>query len=90
MKTIKHIIRGMGYLEGFGYHPGNWMMVSIMLIGGIAGIDGGWRGFFGGFGIVFLGMLPMYMYGCYTRSVNYEKDRERTFNILATVVEKQQ
>ena len=90
MGTLKHIIRGMGYLEGYGHHPGNLILLAILLVGGINGLDGGLRGFFGGMGIIALGMLPMYIHGCYARSVSYEKDKERTFNILATVAEKQQ
>jgi hypothetical protein len=90
MKNLKHMIRGMGYLEGYGHHPGNMLLLAILLIGGISGIDGGLRGFFGGMAIIAMGILPMYFHGCYVRSLNYEKDKEQTFNILATVSEKQQ
>ena len=90
MKTIKHIIRGMGYLEGFGYHPGNAFLFVMIIMGGIAGLKGGVSGFFGGMGIILVGMLPLYLSGCHARSVAYEKDKERTFTILTTVAEKQQ
>lgn len=91
MKTIKRIFRGMGYLEGYGHHPGNMLMITMILMCAVTGgMNGGLRGFFSGMGIVLIGMLPMYIHGCYARSVDYEADMERTFNILATDAKKQQ
>jgi hypothetical protein len=89
MKTIKRIIRGMGYLEGFGYHPGNWWMLAAIALGAFGGLyrQGVYVGMGGaiqGSFLVTVGMLFPYFYGCYMRTVMYEKEMEKTFNILAT------
>ena len=82
MKTFKRIWRGAFYLEGYGSHPGNFTMGMMFVLCGIAGVKGGFWGFMGGglFGLA--GMLPAYMIGCHSRARDYERDVERTFQVL--------
>lgn len=82
VKTIKRIVMGAGYLEGFGTHPGNTAMVCAILGGALAGHRGGVWGILGGAVFTAVCLLPFWMKGCYDRAVLYERNVERTFNIL--------
>lgn len=81
-KFFQRIWRGAGYLEGYGHHPGTWIFVVMVIIIGLAGANNGWEGFVSGllFGFVLLG-IP-YACGCYSRTKDYERDVERTANLL--------
>jgi hypothetical protein len=73
-KTIKHIIRGCGYLEHCGEHPGTEFLFIFILMGALACVpNGGWKGAI--FGSLAMGtfMAPLYMIGAYDRSVLDEK-----------------
>jgi hypothetical protein len=75
MKIIRHIIRGAGYLEGYGHHPGTSTILLFIFIGGLAGAQrGSWAGFFGGMILSAMFYLPLYIWGCIDRS----KDSDRT------------
>lgn len=73
MKTIKHIVRGCGWLEHCGDHPGTAVLFVFILMGAIAASNGGWRGCIGGAGFMAVGIAPLYLWGAYDRSVLDEK-----------------
>lgn len=83
---IKHIIRGAGYIEGYGHHPGNTYFLSFILLGGIVGfLMAESSRLIGGASLAFVeivAILPFYVMGCIDRSKNYERDKERLINIL--------
>jgi len=67
-KTIRRIIKEMGYLDSCGYHPGTGILIAFLLMGGIAGAKNNnpWS-FVTGAGIMGLLISPMYLIGCYER-----------------------
>lgn len=74
MRAIRHMIRGCGYLEHCGDHPGTSFMAICILMGAYAGaIHGGWAGALGG--ALFMGAFvgPLYLWGAYDRSVLDER-----------------
>ena len=78
IKTIKHTIRGCGYLpNGYGEHPGTAVLFCFILMGAIAGSHGGWKG--AAFGVsamtVFVG--PLYLMGAHDRSAEEERYSEK-------------
>lgn len=77
MKTIKHIIRGCGWLEHCGEHPGTSILFCFILMGAIAGSHGGWKGSLFGAGAMGTFMTPLYLWGAYDRSVLNEKLNEK-------------
>lgn len=69
MRFIRQIIRGAGYLEGYGEHPGNSMVVIMLIVCGLAGAQrGSWAGFFGGTVIGSMFILPLWIHGCISRA----------------------
>jgi len=82
-KTIRRIIAGAGYLEGYGDHPGTGVVAVSILACGLAGAQrGSWAGFFGGMAFGFIAIMPFFAIGCIDRAKAYERDVEKTFNIL--------
>jgi hypothetical protein len=82
-KFFRHVIRGAGYLEGYGYHPGTGMLFIIGLLGGLAGVqNGGLAGLLGGFVIAFVFTLPFYIIGCVDRSKGYDRDQQRLLKLI--------
>ena len=78
MKIIRHIIRGAGYLEGFGHHPGTGMLFLFIVMVGLAGAQrGGWSGFIGGCVFSSIFFLPMYFHGCIERSKESDRVQKR-------------
>lgn len=78
MNIFRHIIRGAGYLEGYGHHPGTGMLLLFIFIGGIAGAErGGWAGFFGGMAFSSVFFLPLYIWGCIDRSKDSDRAQKR-------------
>lgn len=78
MRFIRQIIRGAGYLEGYGEHPGNSIVIIMLIICGLAGAEkGGLAGFVGGavFGAMFI--LPLWIHGCISRADACDKEQER-------------
>lgn len=83
MRIIRQIIRGAGYLEGFGEHPGNSMVVIMLLMCGLAGAQrGSWAGFFGGIVIGAMFILPLWIHGCIARANECDKRQERLLKII--------
>lgn len=69
MKLIRQIKRGCTNLPYVGEHPGKFMMIMFMFMGGMAGgSKGGSAGMFGGMAIVGLLMLPLFLWGAYDRA----------------------
>ena len=77
MRIIRQIIRGAGYLEGYGHHPGNSMLIIMIMACGAAGIKGGFAGFLGGMllGAVFI--LPLWIIGCVGRANDCDRSQAR-------------
>lgn len=76
-KTIKHVIRGCGYLEHCGEHPGTTVFIMFILIGALAAGHGGWKGSLFGAGFMTTFMSPLYLWGAYDRSVLDERMSKR-------------
>lgn len=65
-QMLRRVVRGMGYLPGFGSHPGTPVIFGIAMLGFFAG---GWIG-----SAVMLGVFgPFYVLGAYERAVEYER-----------------
>lgn len=73
MKTLKHIIRGCGYLPHCGEHSGTIPLVFLVLLGIIAGANGGLKGALYGGATMLLIFGSFYLVGAYERSVMDEK-----------------
>ena len=77
-KFFRHIIRGAGYLEGYGHHPGTGMFFIFVLLGGLAGAQkGSLSGFVGGCIIAFVFTAPLYIHGCIERSKGSDRAQAR-------------
>ena len=78
MNIFRHIIRGAGYLEGYGTHPGTEVVCIFILVGGLAGIEkGGLFGFIGGCIFASIFFLPLYIVGCIDRSKECDRAQKR-------------
>lgn len=83
MRWLKQAIRGAGYLEGYGDHPGKDMVVMMILACGLAGAPrGSWSGFFGGliFGAVMI--LPFFIIGCISRAEACDREQARLLKTI--------
>ncbi|MFW6246875.1 MAG: hypothetical protein ACOC22_01725 [bacterium] len=81
MKVIKRILKGMGYLEDYGEHPGNIFIFIFLFICVFLGVEA--NGFFGGligFGICFFTLGIPYFIGCYERAIGQEKINAKKIN----------
>ncbi len=78
IKTIKRTIRGMGYLDSCGYHPGTSLLIVFMLMGGLAGVNktNDVSGFLKGAGLMGASIAPIYFIGCHDRAL-IEEIREK-------------
>ncbi len=82
-KFFRHVIRGAGYLEGYGHHPGTFFLIMFSLIGGLAGAqNGGLIGLLAGFVITFVVTLPFYIIGCVDRSKGYDRDQQKLLKLI--------
>ena len=78
IKHIKRILKGCGYLEGYGTHPGTEWIMLFIFVGFMVGIsDGTFYGFLGA-GLFALFFGPIYLYGAWSRGKCFEKDQEVT------------
>ena len=76
MKFIRQVIRGAGYLEGYGDHPGKDAVVITLLVCGLAGVEkGGLTGFLGGMAIGAIFVLPLFVIGCIDRANGCDKQQ---------------
>lgn len=83
MRWIRQAIRGAGYLEGYGHHPGWGMMGIYIIVSGLAGAQrGGWNGFVGGAAIMAAVIAPIFLAGCISRANDCDKDQERIIQLL--------
>ena len=83
MNIIRHIIRGAGYLEGYGHHPGTGIMLLFIFIGGLAGVQrGDWAGFFGGMILSAIFYLPLYCWGCIDRSKASDQTQKKLLKTI--------
>jgi hypothetical protein len=60
VKTLKAIYRGIGYVEGYGSHPGTPFLLILLMAGLLAG------GFVGVL-IMAIFVVPIYLIGAYDR-----------------------
>lgn len=69
IQTIRRTIKGMGYLDSCGYHPGTGIVIAFLLMGGIATTnkDNYILSFATGAGIMSVLIAPLYLSGCYDR-----------------------
>jgi hypothetical protein len=76
VSPLRQIIRGCGYVDGYGSHPGTGILIALVVMGGIAGAQGaGWRGFLFGACMMLLIFGPIYLFGAYDRGrPNQPKD----------------
>lgn len=83
MRFFRQIIRGAGNLPGYGPHPGNDMVLIMMLMCGLAGAQkGGWAGFLGGAVIGAMFILPLWIYGCVSRANECDKTQARLLKTI--------
>lgn len=68
--------RGCGYLPGYGHHPGTIPLVVMILLGGLAGLSGGWHGAAAGTAIMAICFGGMYLVGAYGRARDYNLKNE--------------
>lgn len=66
--VLGHIIRGCGYVDGYGEHPGTLTLFAFVAMGAAAGARGGWIGAALGAAGMLAVFGPMYLYGAYERS----------------------
>lgn len=71
---LPHCIRGCGPLPHVGPHPGNVVMLVLMVLGAVAGRRGGAWGMLGGAAFMLVCMLPLYLIGAHDRSKISEKE----------------
>lgn len=62
MSYARAILRGMGYVEGYGPHPGTPIIVGLLILGWMAGT---WMG-----ALAMLAIFgPVYVYGAWSRGL---------------------
>ena len=76
IKTIRRTIKGMGYLDSCGDHPGTALLIAFILMGGIAGLNksNDMMGFAKGAGFMSILIGPLYLNGCHDRAVIDEEE----------------
>ena len=68
MKTVRRVIAGCGYLEGYGHHPGTAIMCLFIIAATAAGAHRGYTGALVG-ALISCGVLvPLYLAGAYGRA----------------------
>lgn len=69
MRFFRQWFRGARDLPGVGPHPGNDLVLVMLLICGLAGVErGGLTGFLGGAAIGAIFILPFWISGCISRA----------------------
>ena len=79
IKTIRRTIKGMGYLDSCGDHPGTALLIAFILMGGIAGLNqsNDMIGFAKGAGFMSILIGPLYLNGCHDRAVIDEVTKQK-------------
>lgn len=67
------IWKGCWYLEGYGEHPGLVLLVIMILAGILSGLGKGWLTMLAGGAFMFAVWGPMFMYGAYSRTKEWQK-----------------
>lgn len=86
IQTIRRTIKGMGYLDSCGYHPGTALVIAFLLIGGVTGMNksNDFMGFATGAGFMGVFIAPLYLSGCYDRGkIEDEMNAKMTLKQLA-------
>jgi hypothetical protein len=86
IQTIRRTIKGMGYLDSCGDHPGTALLIAFLLMGGLAGLNksNDIRGFVSGAGFMGAFVVPLYLSGSYERGkIEDEMNHKRTPDQLA-------
>lgn len=68
MKAFRQMARGCTDLPHVGEHPGTMMLLCFVVLGALAGRDGGLPGVLGGAAIMAIGIGPFYLWGAYDRA----------------------
>ena len=81
--VIRQIIRGCSYIPRYGHHPGPNILISLVILGGIAGFKGSIiSAIFGAF--IMLNIFgPLYLFGAFACS----KETSRSISELAQTKE---
>jgi hypothetical protein len=86
IQTIRRTIKGMGYLDSCGDHPGTALLIAFLLMGGLAGLNksNDIMGFATGAGLMGIVVAPLYLSGSYERGkIEDEMNLKRTLKQLA-------
>lgn len=75
-KIFFYTWKGLGYLDGYGHHPGTEVLLFLIFLGAIAGSQEGITGIFIGAAIMFILFGGIYFYGAYERGRCYYKDKQ--------------
>ena len=77
MKIFKDILQGAGNLPSYGSHPGTGIMFAFLIMGALAGSDGGWTGILGGVAIMALIVVPIWCVGCIETAREYQRQNQQ-------------
>jgi len=67
MATLRYIIRGCGYLDGYGEHPGTPFLIAMVVMGFVAGAQRGLLVGLIGAGVMLAVFGSMYLCGAHDR-----------------------
>lgn len=73
VRAIRRVLRGMGYLHGYGHHPGTATLVLFVVMGTIAGAERGAARAVIGAGVMLAVFGPMYLIGAHGRGRDHER-----------------
>lgn len=81
--VVKRIIRGCGYLNGFGHHPGWRMLIILSVMGALQmGSLHGWEYMWIGGITMFIPMLLPFFIGAHSRAKLAEEREAKAFETL--------
>lgn len=68
MTRFRMMLMGCRTMPHVGEHPGTEVLLALIVLGGVAGSNGGWVGVVGGAVLMALVMGPLYLAGAYSRA----------------------
>ncbi len=71
LRKISWCWKGCFYLPGYGTHSGTPILIGLIIIGALAGVEGGWKKSLVGAAIMALFFGPMYLIGSYERAKDF-------------------
>jgi len=71
-RVVLLTLKGCGYLEGYGHHPGTIPLAILVVSGAFAGVWSGWVGAIAGAGVMAAICGPFYLAGAYERANSSE------------------